>query len=247
MRQREYPPYRGRAAGCGRAVRLYPEEPAAGPWTLKPVAEIAPVIGAWPSGRPALLTVGGRSSAGKTTLAARICETTDEASSPSAPRPRRTPPLERSSPNLTDGTEGADEYLPRPRLTPPPSSCLMIPLLQTVGVAASDYKDMATLGHNLADAQAALETAEESWLALAIDDSSGVGRHPPATNLAPASNQFLLGPLEAAIVPSCSKMGTRSPTTLPGVPRQPGDPPGEAPTPKMREDHARVDPEPEDN
>jgi hypothetical protein len=29
---------------------------------------------------------------------------------------------------------------------------------------------MATLGHNLADAQAALETAEESWLALAIND-----------------------------------------------------------------------------
>ena len=36
--------------------------------------------------------------------------------------------------------------------------------------SASDYKDMATLGHNLADAQAALETAEESWLALAIND-----------------------------------------------------------------------------
>ena len=35
--------------------------------------------------------------------------------------------------------------------------------------SAADYKDMA-LGHNLADAQAALETAEESWLALATND-----------------------------------------------------------------------------
>jgi ABC transport system ATP-binding/permease protein len=36
--------------------------------------------------------------------------------------------------------------------------------------SAADYKDMATLGHDLADAQAALETAEESWLALATND-----------------------------------------------------------------------------
>jgi ABC transport system ATP-binding/permease protein len=36
--------------------------------------------------------------------------------------------------------------------------------------SASDYKDMATLGQKLADAQAALEKAEESWLALAVDD-----------------------------------------------------------------------------
>ena len=36
--------------------------------------------------------------------------------------------------------------------------------------SASDYKDMATLGHSLAEAQAALETAEESWLALATKD-----------------------------------------------------------------------------
>ena len=36
--------------------------------------------------------------------------------------------------------------------------------------SASEYKDMAALGHNLADAQAALETAEETWLALAIKD-----------------------------------------------------------------------------
>ena len=36
--------------------------------------------------------------------------------------------------------------------------------------SASDYKDMAALGHNLADAHAALEAAEESWLALAIND-----------------------------------------------------------------------------
>ena len=36
--------------------------------------------------------------------------------------------------------------------------------------SASEYKDMAALGHNLADAQAALETAEESWLALAVND-----------------------------------------------------------------------------
>ncbi len=36
--------------------------------------------------------------------------------------------------------------------------------------SASDYEDMATLGRNLADAQAALETAEESWLEWANND-----------------------------------------------------------------------------
>jgi hypothetical protein len=66
--------------GYGRAVRLYPEEPAAGPWTVKPLAEVvASAVGVWPSGRPALVAVDGRSSAGKTTLAAMLCETTDSA------------------------------------------------------------------------------------------------------------------------------------------------------------------------
>jgi ATP-binding cassette subfamily F protein uup len=36
--------------------------------------------------------------------------------------------------------------------------------------SASDYKDMAALGHQLTDAQAALRAAEESWLALAVSD-----------------------------------------------------------------------------
>jgi hypothetical protein len=36
--------------------------------------------------------------------------------------------------------------------------------------SASGYKEMATLGHELANAQAALKSAEESWLALAVSD-----------------------------------------------------------------------------
>ncbi len=36
--------------------------------------------------------------------------------------------------------------------------------------SASDYKDMAALGHSLAEAQSALETAEEFWLNMATND-----------------------------------------------------------------------------
>ena len=65
-------------AGYVQVVRLYPEEPAAGPWTVKPLAEVvATLVGAGSSGRPALLAIDGRSSSGKTTLASRICETVD--------------------------------------------------------------------------------------------------------------------------------------------------------------------------
>ena len=67
-------------AGYGRTVRLHPEEPEAGPWTMKPLAKVAAsVVGVWPSRRPALVAIDGRSSAGKTTLAALLCETTDGA------------------------------------------------------------------------------------------------------------------------------------------------------------------------
>ena len=61
-------------------VRLYPEEPAAGPWTVKPLAEVAAtLVSAGWSGRPALVAIDGRSSSGKTTLAASICEAVDGA------------------------------------------------------------------------------------------------------------------------------------------------------------------------
>jgi hypothetical protein len=61
--------------GYGPVVRLYPEEPAASSWTVKPVAEVAAtLVSAGRSGRPALVAIDGRSSSGKTTLAARICE-----------------------------------------------------------------------------------------------------------------------------------------------------------------------------
>lgn len=61
-------------------VRLYPEEPAAGPWTVKPISEVAAtLVSARRSGGPALVAIDGRSSSGKTTLAARICEIVDGA------------------------------------------------------------------------------------------------------------------------------------------------------------------------
>jgi hypothetical protein len=68
------------SAGYGPVVRLYPEEPAAGPWTATPLAEVAAtLVGAGRPGRPALVAIDGRSSSGKTTLAARICLAVDGA------------------------------------------------------------------------------------------------------------------------------------------------------------------------
>ena len=61
-------------------MHLYPEEPAAGPWTVKPLAEVAAtLVTAGRSGQPALVAIDGRSSSGKTTLATRICEAVDGA------------------------------------------------------------------------------------------------------------------------------------------------------------------------
>lgn len=61
-------------------MRLYPEEPAVGLWEPRLVAEVvAGAIGVWPSGRPAVIAVDGRSSSGKTTLAATICEAAERA------------------------------------------------------------------------------------------------------------------------------------------------------------------------
>jgi hypothetical protein len=60
--------------------------------------------------------------------------------------------------------------------------------------SASDYKDMATLGHNLADAQAALETAEESWLEWPSTTKAGSDsiRRPRTWRL--RATNFFLGP-----------------------------------------------------
>jgi hypothetical protein len=60
-------------------LQLAPEEPEAGPWRAELLtAVIEALIGRGPdrivSGRPVVLAVDGRSNAGKTTLAARICE-----------------------------------------------------------------------------------------------------------------------------------------------------------------------------
>ena len=62
----------------GVALELAPEEPEAGPWRVAPLTTvIEALIRSGPdrlaSGRPAVLAVDGRSNAGKTTLAGRIC------------------------------------------------------------------------------------------------------------------------------------------------------------------------------
>jgi hypothetical protein len=62
----------------GVALQLAPEEPEAGPWRVAPLTTvIEALIRSGPdrlvSGRPAVLAVDGRSNAGKTTLAGRIC------------------------------------------------------------------------------------------------------------------------------------------------------------------------------
>jgi hypothetical protein len=61
------------------ALQLAPEEPEAGPWRVELLSTvIETTIWHGPakavSGRPAVLAVDGRSNAGKTTLAARICQ-----------------------------------------------------------------------------------------------------------------------------------------------------------------------------
>jgi len=57
--------------------QLAPEEPEAGPWRAEPLTMIAPAITRRPAnpaaaGRPVILAIDGRSSSGKTALAARI-------------------------------------------------------------------------------------------------------------------------------------------------------------------------------
>jgi hypothetical protein len=62
----------------GMALQLAPEEPEAGPWRVELLSTVIEAT-IWPgparavSGRPVVLAVDGRSNAGKTTLAARIC------------------------------------------------------------------------------------------------------------------------------------------------------------------------------
>jgi hypothetical protein len=61
-------------------VRLYPEEPAADRWTLKPLVDVAAkLVSAGRSGRSVLVAIDGRSSSGKTTLAAGIRDAVDGA------------------------------------------------------------------------------------------------------------------------------------------------------------------------
>ena len=60
------------------SLRLAPEEPEAGPWRAEPLALVAGALlrrhghGAGAHHRPVVLAVDGRSSSGKTTLAARL-------------------------------------------------------------------------------------------------------------------------------------------------------------------------------
>jgi ABC-type dipeptide/oligopeptide/nickel transport system ATPase component len=54
-------------------LQLHPEESLAGPWRVEPIQRlIARLLPQWPSGRPALLAIDGRSSSGKSTLATRV-------------------------------------------------------------------------------------------------------------------------------------------------------------------------------
>ena len=61
------------------ALQLAPEEPEAGPWCAELMSTVVEMMtrrepgNATPS-RPVVLAVDGRSNAGKTTLAARICQ-----------------------------------------------------------------------------------------------------------------------------------------------------------------------------
>ena len=60
------------------ALQLDPEEPEAGPWRAELLSTVIETMtrrepGNGGPGRPVVLAVDGRSNAGKTTLAARIC------------------------------------------------------------------------------------------------------------------------------------------------------------------------------
>jgi hypothetical protein len=78
-------------------MRLYPMEPAAGPWRVEPIERpIAHLLPQWPSGHPALLAIDGRSSSGKWTLATQIAGS-------STPQPLSTPT---TSPGTTRSLDG---------------------------------------------------------------------------------------------------------------------------------------------
>jgi hypothetical protein len=64
-------------------MNLPPEEPAAGPWRVEPLAAVVATLGGQEptsAGRPLIVAVDGRSSSGKTTLSRRIAETVPGAS-----------------------------------------------------------------------------------------------------------------------------------------------------------------------
>jgi hypothetical protein len=71
-------PARVRRQSMDMALQLAPEEPEAGPWRVELLSSVIEAM-IWHgpakaiSGRPAVLAIDGRSNAGKTTLAARIC------------------------------------------------------------------------------------------------------------------------------------------------------------------------------
>jgi hypothetical protein len=56
-------------------MKLPPEEPAAGPWRVEPIADVAGTLlgrPPAPDGRPMILAVDGRGSSGKTSLSRRL-------------------------------------------------------------------------------------------------------------------------------------------------------------------------------
>lgn len=58
-------------------MRLPPEEPAAGPWRVEPIADVAGRLTGRPrgsDGRPVILAVDGRGSSGKTSLSRQLAE-----------------------------------------------------------------------------------------------------------------------------------------------------------------------------
>ena len=58
-------------------MKLPPEEPAAGPWRVEPIADVAGTLlgrPPAPDGRPVILAVDGRGSSGKTSLSRRLAE-----------------------------------------------------------------------------------------------------------------------------------------------------------------------------
>jgi hypothetical protein len=63
-------------------MRLHPEEPAAGPWSVRAVSavvsDLVAFAGGAPLGRPFVLAIDGRSANGKTTLSRKIDRTTPQ-------------------------------------------------------------------------------------------------------------------------------------------------------------------------